>query len=536
MPQGIKPASNCFQRTMETTFAGLEEKMLPPFYDDVMIKSSNFTEHLENVDHILARTQESGFTLNVLKCLFFQIKVAYLGHIIENGKISLDPKRVEVIKNFPVPKNVKEIRRFIGMAQFCRRFVKNLNVILSPLYQLTKANTNFIWSTECQFAFDKIKDVLTEAPVLMSPTNESTFILETDACDSGIGSCLKIKNDVGEECKVNYDSAKFSDTEMKWNIVEKEAHAIITALKKNRHYLLGKKFIIRTDSRILSYLHSKRKPKNRKLLNWALELTEFDYEIVHIPSSFNEISDCLSRLYNQDVCAIIETPVIFNVAELKEMQYCDSDIKNAINYIKSDRKYFDVNSLGSLKRFRKKLKLDEHEILMWYNKFVIPSTLRRKVLELSHDHPLSGHFQLDRTWSRVSNNYFWPHAKNDVINWVRSCQKCNEFNTPARGYVKRPLMSIEITERFNLVCYDLAGPFIPKTDRGNAYAMVIIDHFSKWPELIALPDVKATTIARAIFDVWVCRYGVMSRLHSDGGSNVDGEVMHCFHRHYVNVD
>ena len=204
--------------------------------------------------------------------------------------------------------------------------------------------------------------MLTSAPVLSSPTNNCTFILETDASDLGIGSCLKIANDKGEEFIVNYDSAKFSDTELRWNVVEKEAHAIITAIKKNRHYLIGKKFIIRTDSRILSYLHAKRTPKNRKLLNWALELSEFDYEIVHIPGSLNGISDCLSRLGQVNV--IQEIPQAFGVDELRRRQANDPDIQNALNYVQKQKKDFNVSMLESLKRFRKKLNINDNGVLM----------------------------------------------------------------------------------------------------------------------------------------------------------------------------
>ena len=236
MPQGVKPASNCFQRTMEMMLEGCEKKILPPFYDDVTIKSKTFSEHLENVDCVLNKIKESGFTLNALKCAFFQRKISYLGHIVENGSVSLDPKRVEIIKKFPTPQNVKEVRRFIGMAQFCRRFV-----ILAPLSNLTKSNIAFNWSPECEEAFEKIKKLLTEAPILKSPKDSDTFILETDASDIGIGSCLKLVNKNGEEFIVNYDGAKFSDSERDWNVVEKEANAILTAIKKNRHYLIGKK-------------------------------------------------------------------------------------------------------------------------------------------------------------------------------------------------------------------------------------------------------------------------------------------------------
>ena len=185
---------------------------------------------MKNVENVLLRISNTGFTLNALKCIFFQNRLPYLGHIIDNGTISLDPKRISVIKDFQVPKNVKELRRFIGMTQFCRRFVKNLNVILSPLYNLTRMNIAYLWSSECQYAFDQIKTLLSEAPILVSPSDTNHFILETDASDVGIGSCLKIVKENGDEFIAGYDSSKFSDNELKWNIVEKEAFAILTII------------------------------------------------------------------------------------------------------------------------------------------------------------------------------------------------------------------------------------------------------------------------------------------------------------------
>ena len=145
---------------------------------------------------------------------------------------------------------------------------------------------------------------------------------------------------------------------------------------------------------------------------------------------------------------------------------------------------------------------------------------------MCHDHLLSGHFGVDRTWSQVSVHYFCTGAKDFIDNWVRSCQKCAEFNTPSQGYVNIPLIPIETTSRFDMICYNLAGPFLPKTARGHVYALIIVNHFTEWPEIVPLPDCNASIIAQAIFDTdWVCRYGIMNRLHSDGAHNVDGEVM-----------
>ena len=136
MPQAVKPASHCFQRTIEKNFCNLEHCILPPFYDDVIIKGETFQQHTVNVRLVLTKVRESGFTLNALKCKFFQTRIPYLGHVIENGHISLAPDRIKAIIDFPVPNNVHVIRRFIGMTQFCNRFIENLNPILAPLHHL----------------------------------------------------------------------------------------------------------------------------------------------------------------------------------------------------------------------------------------------------------------------------------------------------------------------------------------------------------------------------------------------------------------
>ena len=170
------------------------------------------------------------------------------------------------------------------MAQCCSGFIPHLNVELAPLYHLTRKNVRYDWTSECQASFDFVKEKLTTAPVLRSPSTSDSFILETDTSDLGIGCCLKASPGNGEEFIVGYNSAKLSDTEYRWNIVEKEAFSVIEATKKFRHYLIGKKFTLRTDSRILTYLQSKHTSKSRKRLNWALELSEFDFDIVHVES------------------------------------------------------------------------------------------------------------------------------------------------------------------------------------------------------------------------------------------------------------
>eukprot|EP00795_Rhopilema_esculentum_P009397 gene9397-biopygen10865 len=240
MPQGIKPASSLFQRTMEQTFSDLSDCILPPFYDDVVIKGLDFTDHLSNVRRVLARIRQSGLTLNALKCKFFQTSLPYLGHFIDKGHIRLDPARIQSITDFPVPSNAKSLKEFLGMAQFCDRFVPHFSVVAAPLHELAKPTSTFVWTPEAQAAFEALKQLLSSAPVLRAPTSTDSFILEVDASDRGEGACLKATNTSdGKTYIVAYASRKFNETESRWNIVEKEAHAIIFATEKFRHYLLG---------------------------------------------------------------------------------------------------------------------------------------------------------------------------------------------------------------------------------------------------------------------------------------------------------
>ena len=523
MPPGVKTASSCFQQAMSRTFNGHEDCILPPFYDDVTIKGKGFRQHIQNVKIILDDVRAANFTLNALKCSLFQRKIKYLGHMISEHSIELDPERTQAIVNLPPPQDTKGLRRFIGMVQFCHKFIKHLNVVLAPLYDLLKNKQKFVWSIPCQNAFDKLKKILSTPPVLYSPTTSDKFILETDASDIGLGGCLKAKNGNGSFI-VGYCSKKFVDNESGWNIVEKEAFAIVYSVKHFHHFLAGQQFTIRCDNRVVCYVKDKRKPRNKKLLGWALELSDYDYEVQHIPSKNNNIADCLSRL----MCISVNT---LSHDEFLHEQSADVECCEALLYLEAGRKGFDVSKLGSLKRHRKHLQV-VNDVLMWKSKYVVPHGLRKKILELCHDHPMAGHFAADRTYQRFSEKYFWPGASSDVEKFVNSCQKCNEFNQPRTTYVKAPLQPIETTHRFELVCYDLAGPFHPKTVRGNCYVLIIVDHFTHWPEFVALRDTTAPTIATALFEHWCCRYGPPERFHSDGAKNVHGQVIKELCKHF----
>ena len=239
------------------------------------------------------------------------------------------------------------------MAQFCERFIPNFSVIFAPLHDLTKPNVPYVWSKKFQKAFVTIKDLLTSAPILWPPDSRGYFILETDASDKGEGVCLKTRSHLDldldhQQYIVAYGSHKFDATEERWTTVEKEAHTILFGVKKIHHYLSGKSFLLHTDSQINTCLQTKRALKNRKLLNRALELSEYNYEIQHICSKNNGISDCLSRLHRINVLLSSFEPEL-NHNDLKSLQSEDTELFAAMNYLASACCHFDVNLLGSLK-------------------------------------------------------------------------------------------------------------------------------------------------------------------------------------------
>ena len=277
------------------------------------------------------------------------------------------------------------------MAQVFNHFVCQYSLIAAPLHDLTKPVAVYHWSSECQNPFHTMKKLLTTAPVLHAPDSHSYFILETDAANKGEGVSLKARSyEDQKEYIVAYASCKFSSTKENWNIVEKEAYAILFETTKFCHYLIGKPFLTRTDNHINTYLQSKCSPKSPKLLNWALALSEFDYEVQHVRSKNNDINDCLSRMHCINVLFELKPEMSLN--DLKTAQSQDPHLQAAINYLAANHRHFGVKFLGPPAHQCKKLYLSSDGVLYWKQCVVIPQQPHSSVLQLCHNHPCSGHF------------------------------------------------------------------------------------------------------------------------------------------------
>jgi hypothetical protein len=291
MAFGLKNSPATFQRCISMAIG--ENDFSLAYLDDIVIFSRTIEDHLTHIESILKSLSKHNLNAKMNKCEFFKTSLTFLGHIVSRDGISVCPDKVTAVKEFPAPNNVKELRSFLGLANYYRKFIESYSKTTSVLTKLLQKNVEYNWTTECQSAFDELKEKLTQAPVLAFADYNFQFILTTDACDSGIGGVLS-QSFEGVEKPVLFLSRTLNEHEKNYATTHKECLAIVWCIKQCNHYLLGNKFIIRTDHNALKWLMSV-KDHNGKLMRWALTLMEFDFEIQHVKGKTNVVADALSR-------------------------------------------------------------------------------------------------------------------------------------------------------------------------------------------------------------------------------------------------
>ena len=267
------------------------------YLDDIIIYSDTFESHIEDIREVFTLIQNAGLKLKLKKCQFIKKSVKYLGHIISRDGIGPDPEKIEKIANYKTPVSADEVRSFLGLAGYYRRFIPNFGTIAQPLTAKTHKDAlknSFIWDDIDQKAFDTLRTCLVTPPVLAYPDFNLEFLLFTDACDYGIGSVLSQIQD-GVEKQIAYASRQLKPSEKKYATVEKEALAVVFSIKHFRHYLLDKPFTVISDHRPLQWLEN-QKENNGRLGRWAILLAGTNYKIKYRPGRIHQNADCLSRL------------------------------------------------------------------------------------------------------------------------------------------------------------------------------------------------------------------------------------------------
>ena len=264
------------------------------YIDDVCLFNNDWESHCKNLKEILTRLRSAGLTVNLPKCEFGKAQITYLGYTVGQGRVLPKEANVKAISNFVRPISKREIKRFLGMAGFYRKFVQNFSIIAEPITNLLKKNQKMIWTDVCQTAFEKLKAILQNSPVLKAPDFEKPFTINTDACDVGAGAVLLQMCDTGVDCPVAYFSKKFNSCQRNYSTIEKECLALVWAIQQFQLYIGSNPITVFTDHNPLVFIN-RVKGNNQRILRWSLYLQQFHLKISHISGKANLMADALSR-------------------------------------------------------------------------------------------------------------------------------------------------------------------------------------------------------------------------------------------------
>lgn len=311
MPFGLCNAPSTFSRLMQRVLGNLQFSQCLVYLDDIIVYGRNFDQCLNRLTNVLNQIQQSGLKLKPAKCNLFERKVNFLGHIVSESGIECDPEKISKISSWPTPRCVRQVRSILGLASYYRKFVPEFSEICKPLYGLTEKGVKFVWSPECEEAFQALKSRLVSAPILAYPRDDDPYILDTDASDVGIGAVLSQVQD-GEEKVIAYASSVLNKHERRYCVTRKELLSLVKFTKHFKPYLYGRKFLIRTDHGSLKWLCNFKEPEGQ-IARWLESLSEYDYVIEHRPGRLHQNADSLSRVFcnlcpqcKQDTCPSVK--------------------------------------------------------------------------------------------------------------------------------------------------------------------------------------------------------------------------------------
>jgi len=569
MPFGLSNAPRTFQRLMNRVFSGQVGKGLQLFLDDIAIYSDDIEAHLSILAEALQRLIQAGLKASPEKSHLFQKEVNLLGHRVGQGNVKPALDKLAAVRNFPKPRNRKEVRRFLGLSGYYRRFVDGYAKKANALTKLTSEKNPFVWGDEQENAFNVLRENLVTEPVLKAPDFRKTWYLSTDASQGAIGAVLAQRYE-GHFCPVAYYSRQLKAAESRYTTMEKEALAIIEALKKFKPLVWGLEVVVLSDNRSLHWLFHKAKDGNARVTRWALTAQSFGAKIMYHPGRLNAAADALSRIKVPDGIEAEEvertSQMIINEAEdcqivcilavepsgempeeeqdeeedgppwsLEEMireQREDPLYGPVIRYLKDvteiNRKKVDPNL--EVKDFFMDQKLlykqIQHRNSMRKVEEVlcVPRSLVSKALALVHLAPLGGHGAEERTKFRAKRLFTWRGMDKDISRYCQQCLTCQRFK--GRGHPLTPLRRYPVPEEpFQTLAMDLMGPF-PLTEAGNKYILVITDFLTRFAVVEALPDKTAEAVAKSIYGIFL-QYGVPKTVLTDQGREFRNKFLRC---------
>ena len=575
MPFGLSAAPGVFQtvtdRLMRPSRCPTKDCDLGDangvYLDDICVAGDEFEIMLQRTQALFNRVRASGMKLKAKKCFMFQTRLEFLGFVLNESGIAVNPAKVEKILHWPRPINKRETRSWLGLVQFYARFIPKMAEIAAPLNDLLKDRVPYIWTDICQNAFDRLKVALTTAPVLgVARADKGVFVVHCDASQRAVACILSQEQD-GDLIVLHFHSRKLPTLKRPLCATHAELYALLEATKAFRLYLLGRPFIFYTDHYSLQWLRSFKHPEG-KLARWLMQLEEFRFEIRHMKGKDLTNADALSRRPERPCspdcknCARMEereqatedtlTFMVRQVEIVRDQAWSDDNLAAAqaadpeigpiYSAVQKGEKphlqgivghgpttrslWIQFQSLclqkGVLKRRFEHPSGDPSRVIY---QTVVPANRTKDLVVQYHTGPSTGsHFGVAKCHKLLAERFYWPGIHTTVRDCVTSCLRCAKVKGPAAGRRKAPMKVFREGTLFGRFHADFLGPLQRSVPDGYRYVLIVVEAFSAWPEAIPLRTMKAPEVARALVTHVFSRLGAPYSLVTDQAKTYESEI------------
>ena len=520
LPYGISSAPGIFQKEMDNLLAGIPGVVV--YLDDILVTGTTEKEHLRSLEEVLRRLDKSGLRARKSKCLFMAPSVSYLGHKIDAEGLHPLPDKLQAVKAAPTPRNVSELKSYLGLLTYYGKFLPNLSMRLQPLYQLLTKDCQWKWSKAQEKAFQESKDLLQSSQLLVHFNPQLPIILACDASAFGIGAVLAHLMPDGSEKPIGYASRTLNKAERNYSQLEKEGLSCVFGIKHFYSYLFGHPFELITDHKPLLGLWGEKKPTSpqasARIRRWALYLSLFEYTLKFQRTSAHSNADALSRLPLPVEPAIAKTPpeLVLLAEHLDNSPVTAEQIRIGTRRdpVLSQVMQFLQQGWPSIQRDNPQLtpffaKKDELSLyngcILWGTRVVVPVPYHDAVLTELHD----GHPGMARMKSLARMYVWWPGIASDIEKTVRQCTECQlHQSTPPVAPLQPWQWPTRPWARLHL---DYAGPV-----KGRMY-LIIVDAHSKWIEAVCTPSATSAAVIEEL-NVLFAQFGLPDTIVTDNGT------------------
>ncbi|WVZ84812.1 LOW QUALITY PROTEIN: hypothetical protein U9M48_031799 [Paspalum notatum var. saurae] len=521
---------------MNRVFMDYLDKFIVVFIDDILIYSKTEEEHEVHLRLVLQRLREHKLYAKLKKCEFWIDEVPFLGHIISKGGIAMDPRKISAITNWEVPQTPKEVRGFLGLAGYYRRFIENFSKTAKPMTSLLEKDAAFKWTADREAAFDELKKRLMTAPVLTLPDQQKKFTVYCDASRDGLGCVLMQEGKV-----VAYGSRQLRKHEVNYPTHDLELTTVVYALKIWRQYLFGQRCEIYTDHKSLKYIFTQNE-LNMRQRRWLELIKDYDLEIHYHPGKANVVADALSRKSYANMALGFQMPPelceefeSLNLGFLSHTTVAafeaEPTLEEEINkYQKEDERLQEIRE--SLKKGEApNFKEDERGTLWYKNRICVPNvdSIRKLILSEAHDTAYSIHPGSTKMYYDLKERFWWPGMKRAVAEYVAVCDTCQRV----KAEHQRPaglLQPLKVPEwKWEEITMDfIVG--LPRTQKGYNSIWVVVDRLTKVAHFI---PVNTTYTGARLAELYiyriVCLHGVPKKIISDRGSQFTSRFWEQLH-------